>query len=126
MKDILEYAKTDEMPYVYFNAKEGIFKIEGVSTTQDDELFYAFYSPILDFLDGYKQKALPKSTFYFDLEYLDDRSYGFYFDIFGKIYELKELTTISIIWYFENDEQGDTGSEFSEHFFDLPIKFVEK
>ncbi|EAY26355.1 SiaC family regulatory phosphoprotein [Microscilla marina] len=122
----LELPKTKETPYICFNADKGIFKIEGKSTIREDELFFAFYRPVVDFLEGYKQIALPKSVFYFDIEYLDERSNGFYFDIFGKISELQEFTKVYVIWYFEDDDQGDIGAEYLEHFSDLSMEFVQK
>lgn len=75
----LEVNQTKESPYVYFNGQEGVFKLEGRSTIQDDNFFFEFYIPIINFLEEYKQVALAKSVFYFKIDYLDERSCNFYF-----------------------------------------------
>ncbi|OJJ14175.1 hypothetical protein BKI52_43665 [marine bacterium AO1-C] len=122
----LEQEKTKDTPYVFFDASQGEFKISGRSIINDDQFFFDFYQPIIDYLEEYRKVALPKSTFYFDIEYLDSRSWGFYFDIFSKIDKLQECTELSIVWYYENDDQLDLGDDYHEHFINLPIEFIDK
>jgi len=124
-KNILEYQKTAESPYVYFDAQKGIFKIEGRSTIENDTHFFNFYIPMIKYLKNYENEPISESRFYFDIEYLDERSNNFYFDIFGKIEELQKVTRVVVIWHFENEEQEEQGEDFLAH-FDLVMEFIQK
>lgn len=126
MTQLLEHPKTTQTPHVYFNCNTGVFNIEGNSSIADDQAFLDFYAPIVQLLERYAQSPQVSSTFCFDIDYLDERSAGFFYDIFAQIDALRNHTDLSIIWYFDNDEQGELGSEYAEYFVDLPIKFIQK
>lgn len=126
MNQILEHHKTSQTPYIYFNGHTGVFNIEGSSSIANDQAFLDFYVPIVQLLEKYTQSPQVSSMFCFDIDYLDERSTSFFYDIFAQIDALRNHTDLSIIWYFDNDEQGELGSEYAEYFEDLPIKFIQK
>ncbi len=126
MKKILIFLKTEYLPYVNFNGEKGIFEIKGKSFADDDQAFLNFYHEITVFLENYKKTPQPNTNFYFNIEYLDDISYGYYFVIFQKIVEIQEFSNVSVTWYFENDDQEEQGAEYLSNFSILQFYFVKK
>lgn len=114
----LHLEETQDTPRVNLNQAERIFEISGRSLPED---CIEFFTPVLNWINEYKQAPNPETVFVFKLEYFNTASSKLILDM---LHTLKGLPGIKIIWYyFEDDEEiSDAGREFAEQ-VDLPFEF---
>ena len=112
-------------PKVEFDPASNHFEISGESRPENAN---HFYSPIIEWLEGYKGEASGKTiNFEFRFDYFNSTSAKFIMDI---IKELDSINAngneISIKWhYFEMDEDmKESGEEFSK-LVTIPLELVE-
>jgi hypothetical protein len=124
MKEIILKHKTQNTPFVHFNAQEGIFELIGRLTVEDDKSLFDFVMPLINYLDEYRKNIQVVSIFLFHIEYLDAISNIFFYDIIRKIYDIRNLTNLRIVWYFTDEEEEELGYNIQEYFVDMPFKFI--
>ena len=110
MKDNLDMEKeliieaTDKTPSINFDAKSGLFQIQGYSLPENS---FEFYEPIISWLDKYTVAPNKKTEFDFRLVILNTSSSKMFIDIIRKINHLVELNNseVSVVWYYEIDDE---------------------
>ncbi len=110
----LEIKETTNTPYVLFDHESKIFKIEGKSFPEDNK---EFYSPILKWLEEYKNTKPDTFELKINLYYLSSSSVISIKQILMKVSEYKNLgTKISIVWCYDEDDDDikKTGEDYME------------
>ncbi|MGB3618612.1 MAG: DUF1987 domain-containing protein [Catalinimonas sp.] len=108
--EILTLEGTEDTPKIILDGKNGIYEISGRSLPEDSA---EFYSPVLEWLDGYAEAPNDNMEFVFKLEYFNTASSKLILDILSK---LEDIDNVSVTWYYDEDDEDmqEAGEEFSE------------
>ena len=124
MNEKLYREPSNYTPEIDFDPEKEKFKMAGISRPEDA---YAFYEPILSWVEEYVNTVLEKSeqnklsndtfTILFDFKYMNSSSSKYIFQIisnFKKIYQ-KQLN-VHVYWYYDDidDQILEDGEDFSE------------
>jgi len=115
---------TPKTPTVHFDAGQGVFKLEGRSIPENS---VEFYKPLVDWLDQYKEKPLPKTTVEVKLEYFNTSSSKCILDVFKKLEMIhKAKNDVEIKWYYEEDDEDmlEAGEDY-ESIIRVPFEMIE-
>jgi hypothetical protein len=123
MQNPLIIAHKEDTPSVIFDREQGIFEI-GYRSLSENAI--AFYEPILNWLNEYKQNPLPKTIFKLKLEYFNTASAKQLAKVFLSLEELSRTNDVYIIWCYlkEDTDMHTSGIRFSK-FLKMPFEFVE-
>lgn len=119
--EVLRIQGTDETPAVILDPVENIFEFSGKSLPED---VTSFYNPVLNWLEGYDKKPLPKTVFDFRLSYFNTASSKLILDIFFKLESIHQSgAEILIRWHYEkeDDDMKEAGEEYCDL---LEVPFV--
>lgn len=116
--------ETETTPYINFNSKSGVFKLEGksVPTAAED-----FYKEVLEWLEKYVANPLDTTTMSLKLDYFNIASSKRILYIFYKLNELVENGyTVNVDWYYHEDEDDmlEVGQDFA-FMVKIPFNFIE-
>lgn len=116
--DIIQLEGTEDTPKIVLNKQNELFEISGRSLPEDSA---EFYSPILEWLDKYKENSNPSTKFHFKLEYFNTASSKLILDILSALEDIEGTT---IIWYYHEDDEDmeEAGEEFSD-LVDIEFEF---
>ena len=112
MSNRIEIRERDDSPYVKLDASEGYCIISGKSYPPDVS---KFYEPLIDWLEGLKNKNIKDLTFNFKLDYYNTASSKMMLDMLYKLEEISQNgTKIVVNWYYPDDDEDmlDAGEEF--------------
>ena len=112
--EILKYEAEELNPGVVLDAENGIFELSGKSCPENVS---EFYSPIIEWLENYKQNAREKTIFDFKLEYYNTASSKILFVILQKLEAIKDSgKEVLVRWYFPEDDETleEAGEEYSD------------
>ena len=115
---------TPKTPTVHFDSSQGVFKLEGRSIPENS---VEFYKPLVDWLDQYKEKPLPKTTVEVKLEYFNTSSSKCILDVFKKLEMIhKAKNDVEIKWYYEEDDEDmlEAGEDY-ESIIRVPFEMIE-
>lgn len=118
----LEITEGGNTPYILFDSKSGVFKIEGKSFPEDSK---EFYRPVIEWLEGYKSEMPVTFQFNFNLFYLSSSSIISVKQILMKLIEFQSKgTEVNIIWNYDEDDDDikKTGEDYMK-ITKLPFKF---
>jgi len=121
--DTLEIKRKEDTPYVFMDADEGFIKIKGKSFPSD---ITGFYTPILEWLERYKNEGEKELNVNFLLDYFNTASSKIFLDFFYKLEEIDQLgKKIIINWYYpeDDDEILDIGEEY-EGLVDIEFRHI--
>lgn len=103
MKDLI-ITHTDESPEVNFKTT-GELLIKGVSIPENVS---KFYSPVNEWLEGFKKNSPKTATLTFEIEYINTSTSRAFIDIAKKVASFKEVgTTVKAIWRYANDDDDN-------------------
>ena len=115
---------TPKTPTVHFDSNAGVFKLEGRSIPENS---VEFYKPLVDWLDRYKDRPLPKTTVEVKLEYFNTSSSKCILDVFKKLEIIhKAKNDVEIKWYYEEDDEAVL--ELGKHYqsiLKVPLHLIE-
>lgn len=120
----LDIKATNDTPRVLLDPDNNLFEISGRSLPED---VVSFYQPILDWLDDYILKPLPKTEFVFKYIYFNTATSKLVQDILIKLEQLQESGhEVQVIWYYEQDDEDmlDLGMEFKDN-VNIPFEIIE-
>ncbi|GAA4838400.1 DUF1987 domain-containing protein [Algivirga pacifica] len=108
--NVLKLEGTEDTPKIVLDKDNGVFEISGRSLPEDSA---EFFSPVLSWLDGYKDEANTETVFNFKLEYFNTASSKLILDILSK---LENVDGTKVVWYYHEDDEDmeEAGEEFSE------------
>jgi hypothetical protein len=112
--DALKIQGTEDTPQVILDAAAGNFEISGRSLPED---VTSFYSPILNWIDGYANTASGKTVFNFKLSYFNTASSKLLLDILMKLEDLhKSGKEVLIKWHYPEDDEDmqEAGEEYAD------------
>lgn len=116
--------KTPKTPFVNFDFKDAIFRIEGRSIPENPENFYIV---IINWLNGYFENPKVNTEFHFQYEYINSGSSKFIMNLFQLIKNKHDSGANCVIhWYYEEDDENIY--ELGLHYqitFNFPFKLVE-
>jgi hypothetical protein len=130
----LKIEATEFSPSVFLSSESQKFEIAGESRPENTQ---KFYTPIIEWLDQYKQVLYweknnygesKKIVFDFKFDYFNSSSAKYIMDI---LYQLESYYADGykpiINWYYdaEDEDMKDAGEEFSK-LIKVPIQFIEK
>ena len=122
MKELI-IEKTAKTPYINFNSKTGILRIEGRSIPENPE---EFYSELMNWVDGYFKQPLNETKVNIQLEYINSGSSKFILELFQKLQDYNNKgKKCSIDWYYEegDEDMRDVGEELAE-MVDFEFKYI--
>lgn len=103
MKDLI-IPHTDESPEVNFKTT-GELLIKGVSIPENVS---KFYSPVSEWLEGFKKISPKTVTLTFEIEYINTSTSRAFIDIAKKVASFNEVgTTVKTIWRYANDDEDN-------------------
>lgn len=121
--DVIKIKGTEDTPSVALDAASNVFEIAGRSLPED---VAAFYSPIINWLDGYIQSPNPKTIFSFKLVYFNTASSKLLLDILMKLEELgKNGKEVLVKWHYSEDDEDmkEAGEEYAD-IVDVPFEQI--
>jgi len=111
----LSIEKTRQTPQVNFNPGDGVFQISGRSIPENT---FAFYEPVIAWLDDYVKQPAPVTVFEVHLEYFNTSSSKFILELFRKLREIKQIPDkkLEVIWYYDKDDEEmmETGEDYRD------------
>ncbi len=121
MKPLIIQA-TEDTPEIIFNPEEEIFRVSKISVPENA---VAFYLPIFEWLKEYKITPNLKTTFDFDLEYINSASSKRLFEMIALIEKINENSKVLIRWHYEkiDEDMLDLGERF-KNLVNIDFEFV--
>ena len=110
----LKIAAGFHTPSVTFDPEAGVFELAGKSLPED---VIEFYTPVLDWLDQYKDNPNPESHFVFRLEYFNTGSSKMLLDMMLRLQAMVSDThDLRITWYYLEEDEAmlEAGEEYEE------------
>lgn len=108
----LIFDPTDVTPSVNFDFDNGRMEISGRSLPEDS---FAYYKPLIDWLQSYSKKTAEVTETIFKLEYFNTSSTVFILKILKGIALLKQGgKSVTVKWYYKRDDDDmcEAGKEF--------------
>jgi hypothetical protein len=108
--EILQIPERNHTPRVLLDPHSGIFEFEGISLPED---LFAFYMPVLDWLDKYiatirkleNHSAYPTPKVTFKMTYYNSGSVRMLIFILQKMKMIVDIQTETVIdWYYEEED----------------------
>lgn len=94
---------TVDTPQVCFDIAAGALELSGKSYPDD---VFAFYEPVLAWLNNYSTKPNQITKFVFKLDYFNTASAKIIFDILSVLdYIRKKGNQVQILWYYKEDDE---------------------
>jgi len=106
--------KTEKTPYIHFEPQTGRMEIKGRSVTENP---LNFYTPIIKWLEEYKNHTPQKITLEVQLEYFNTSSSKCLLDVFKKFAAMsKNGTPVEVNWWCEeiDDEMREAGEDYQD------------
>lgn len=100
----LEIQKTDDSPHIFLDKENSQFIFTGRSLPEDvDEV----YSPVISWLDKYKESPNPNTVVEFRIDYFNTASLKKFIDIVAKFKEINEVNNSQVIikWFFQEEDE---------------------
>lgn len=122
MKKVFILHGDKETPTVILDQEKGVFEISGISMPED---VFAFYEPIMDWLNEYKKNPLQNTKFIFKLKYTNTASSKAILNILFILEEINESeNNVEVEWFFDKYdvdmlESGRQYAEIIQLFFDF-------
>ncbi len=119
--DALIIEATDDTPKVVLDPSNNEFEFSGKSLPED---VTTFYSPIMDWLDGYAEDSNDKTVVIFNLVYFNTASSKLILDILFKLEEIfDDGNDISIEWHYqeEDEDMEEAGEEYGD-LVEMPLE----
>jgi hypothetical protein len=114
----LNLEATQDTPHIILDKANGIFEVSGRSLPED---VIEFYTPVIEWIQGYAKTPNTKTVFTFKLDYFNTASSKLILEL------LKTLTGINgaqVRWYYQEEDEDilDAGKEFAEQ-VTIPFDF---
>ncbi len=112
--EIFRYEETGLKPGIILDVENQKFEISGKSCPEN---VAEFYKPVIAWLEEYKENALQKTVFEFNLEYYNTASSKILFILMQKLESIKETGKEVIIkWFFPEDDEAleEAGEEYDD------------
>jgi len=119
----LHIKATNDTPRVLLDPESELFEISGRSLPED---VVTFYEPVLDWLDEYAHKPLPKTEFNFRYIYFNTATSKLVQEILFRLENISEAgNEVLVMWYYEQDDEDmlDMGLEFKEN-INIPFEII--
>lgn len=120
-KLILE--ETSKTPFVSFDPDRGLFEIKGKSIPENS---ISFYTPILNYLEGYSAQPADRTVLSVKLEFFNTSSSNRIHMLFKKFEKLYlGNREVLIKWFCENSDENmfDAGADFKA-ILQVPFEIV--
>ena len=119
--EALRIAAKEDSPEIIFDPQKQQFEINHRSLPEDA---IAFYSPVFQWLENYKNEALPLSIFHFKLDYFNTTTAKQLYKLFCLLEEISKKNPIEIKWYYQDEDKdmkaaGERYSKLVELKFEL-------
>jgi hypothetical protein len=114
----LNLEATQDTPQITLDKGSGKFEVSGRSLPED---VIEFYTPVIEWLQGYAKASNPKTVFIFKLDYFNTASSKMILEL---LKALKDINGAQVEWYYQEDDEDilDAGKEFSEQ-VNIPFDF---
>ena len=112
---------TDAPPKIVLDPSNNSFEFSGKSLPED---VTTFYSPVMDWLDGYAASPNDKTIVKFNLVYFNTASSKLILDILFKLEEIfDDGNEISIEWHYqeEDEDMEEAGEEYGD-LVEMPLE----
>lgn len=112
---------TDDTPKVVLDPSNNDFEFSGKSLPED---VTTFYSPVMDWLEGYSDSPNSKTIVKFNLVYFNTASSKLILDILFKLEEIFDNgNDISIEWHYqeEDEDMEEAGEEYGD-LVEMPLE----
>jgi hypothetical protein len=109
---------TQDTPHIILDKDNGIFEVSGRSLPED---VIEFYTPVIEWIQGYAKAPNTKTVFAFKLDYFNTASSKLILEL---LKTLKDINGARVDWYYQEDDEDilDAGKEFSEQ-VTIPFDF---
>lgn len=123
MLDVIKILAQEDTPSVILDKENEIFEIGHRSLPENA---IAFYDPILNWLNEYKNNPLPKTVFNFKLEYFNTASAKQLAKILLLLQEIAQQHDVLIRWHYLKDDTDmhASGIRFSK-LLKVAFEFIE-
>lgn len=123
MLEPLIIVKQEDTPSVILDKEQGLFEIGHRSLPENA---IAFYEPILNWLNEYKNNPLEKTIFNFKLEYFNTASAKQLAKVLLVLQELAQSHNVLIRWHYLKDDTDmqASGIRFSK-LLKISFEFIE-
>ncbi len=120
----LKIAAKEDSPEIIFDPQNQRFEINHRSLPEDA---VAFYAPVFNWLEQYKNEALALSTFHFKLDYFNTTTAKQLYKLFCLLEEISREKTIEIKWHYHNEDKDmrAAGERYSKLIAGLKFDLVE-
>ncbi len=124
MTSLVIEPQDDITPGVTLDREKGHFEIAGWSHPEDA---IAFYTPVLNWINGYAQAPNSGTNFHFKFQYYNTASAKQIFRIISAIEEVAKKSTAKILWYYDKEDTDmlSAGERFSK-MTTVPFEFISQ
>ena len=125
MENQINIQATEVLPHILFDKSKGELLIEGRSMPEDA---YAFFEPVLDWLEKYVQAPAETTICNINLDYFNSGSVKQVFTILCMLEDILETSLkVSVNWRYEKGDElmQSKGIEFNK-FLDIDILVNER
>ncbi len=123
MLESIRIPAQEDTPSVILDKESGQFEIGNRSLPENA---IAFYEPILNWLNEYKNNPLPKTVFNFKLEYFNTASAKQLAKVLLILQEIAQHNDLLVRWHYLKDDTDmqASGIRFSK-LLKIPFEFIE-
>lgn len=107
---VIKIKPTDKTPLLEYNPKTGVFNVIGVSVPDSA---MDFYTPVLDWIDGYIKDPNDSIIINVKLDYFSIQSSRYLLKIFKKFELLKGDSKVKVVWHYDDPDIEESGRDFS-------------
>lgn len=110
---LLKLDATEDTPFVFFDAQNGIFEISKRSLPENS---IVFYEQLINFINDYKTLPTTETKVNFHFDYLNTSSIKQIMKIILLFDQLGESNKVSVIWCYDKDDTDmlQTGQRFEK------------
>lgn len=120
--EVLKIEAGKETPRIYFDGANGHFVISGKSYPENVN---AFYEPLFEYIDQYKQKIAPKTILEFNWLYYNTATSRIIMKIIVRLREVSH--ELQVKWFYKKDSEliKEKGEEIKD-ILDVNITVAEQ
>ena len=116
---------SNKTPHIAFDSVSGILELSGKSIPENS---FAFYQPLLVWLDNYIVQPAATTVVKVQLEYFNTSSSKCLLDIFRKLEILRtsQKSTVKVAWYYEEEDEDmqEAGQDY-DSLVDVPFEIIQ-
>ncbi|MDD2563119.1 MAG: DUF1987 domain-containing protein [Salinivirgaceae bacterium] len=113
--------KTHTTPEIYFDAKTGVFEIQGRSIPENA---MKIYRPVMEWIEQYLVNPQPKTTINLRLSFFNTSTSKYLMEMLKKFEVVnRQGYPVEVFWYYDDEDIRDIAEDY-QALVDVPMKMI--